>query len=90
MPSVERQLTIVNNLGLHVRPAARIATTAMQFRSDIRIARDRNEVNAKSSIDLLTLAAVSGTVLTLRANGDDAAAAVEAIAQLVESRFGEE
>ena len=90
MPRVDRQITVQNRLGLHVRPAAQLAAAAMKFRSEVRISREGGEVNAKSSLDLLTLAAVAGTVLTVRAEGDDADAAVQAIESLIASRFGEE
>jgi phosphocarrier protein HPr len=86
----EKQVTIVNTLGLHVRPSAAIAGTASKFRSAVSVIKDGQAVNAKSSIDLLTLAAVAGTQLTLRADGTDAREAIDAIAQLIESRFGEE
>ncbi len=87
---VEREVTILNELGLHVRPAAEFAQTASRFRCDVSVVKDGMAVNAKSSIDLLTLAAVAGTRLTLRARGEDAQAAVEALTRLIELRFGEE
>lgn len=91
MPTVERQVTLLNNLGLHVRPAARLAAIAMQFRSDVRIGRDGEAgANAKSGLDLLTLSALYGTVLTVRATGEDAEAAVEAVVREVQAKFGEE
>jgi len=86
----ERTVTILNTLGLHVRPSAAFAGTASKFRSTVSVIRDGQAVNAKSSIDLLTLAAVSGTELLLRADGDDAREAVDALATLIESKFGEE
>ncbi len=90
MPRVERQVTIRNQLGLHVRPSAQLASTAMRFRSDIWLLRDGQAVNAKSSLELLTMAAVNGMEMTVRAEGDDAAAAAAAIADLIDSKFGEE
>lgn len=86
----EKQVTILNTLGLHVRPSAMFAGTAAKFRSAVSVIKDGQPVNAKSSIDLLTLAAVAGTPLTLRAEGDDAREAVDTLAALIESRFGEE
>jgi phosphocarrier protein len=86
----EKQVTILNTLGLHVRPSAAMAGTASKFRSSISVIKDGQAVNAKSSIDLLTLAAVEGTHLTLRADGEDAREAVEALAQLINKKFGEE
>jgi phosphocarrier protein len=86
----EKQITILNTLGLHVRPSAEFAGAASKFKSTVSVIKDGHAVNAKSSIDLLTLAAVAGTQLTVRAEGEDAREAVEALARLVESRFGEE
>lgn len=86
----EREVTIRNTLGLHVRPATQFAETAARFQSDVRVIKDGQNVNAKSSIDLLTLAAVAGTRLTVRAEGEDASQAIEALIALIESGFGEE
>lgn len=86
----EKQVTIQNTLGLHVRPSAEFAGTASKFKCRVSVLKDGQTVNAKSSIDLLTLAAVAGTRLTLRAEGDDADQAVEALSKLIDSKFGEE
>jgi phosphocarrier protein HPr len=86
----ERVVTIQNTLGLHVRPSAEFAGTASKFKSRVSVLKDGQTVNAKSSIDLLTLAAVAGTRLMLRAEGDDADQAVEALSKLIDSKFGEE
>ena len=86
----ERTVTILNMLGLHVRPSAEFAGAASKYKSRVSVIKDGQAVNAKSSIDLLTLAAVAGTQLTLRADGEDAQQAVDALAGLIESRFGEE
>ena len=86
----ERQVMIQNTLGLHVRPSAEFAGTASKFKSRVSVLKDGQTVNAKSSIDLLTLAAVAGTRLTLRAEGDDADQALDALSKLIESKFGEE
>jgi len=86
----ERAVTIQNTLGLHVRPSAAFAGMASKFHSSVSVIKDGQTVNAKSSIDLLTLAAVAGTQLTLRAEGEDAAQAVEALAGLIDSKFGED
>ena len=86
----ERLVTIQNTLGLHVRPSAELAGTAAKFKSRVSVLKDGQTVNAKSSIDLLTLAAVAGTRLTLRAEGDDADQALEALSKLIDSKFGED
>ncbi len=86
----ERLVTIQNTLGLHVRPSAEFAGTASKFKSRVSVLKDGQTVNAKSSIDLLTLAAVAGTRLMLRAEGDDADQAVDALSKLIDSKFGED
>ncbi len=90
MPTVERQVTIDNLLGIHVRPAAQLAAAAQRFQSDVQILRGSEAFNAKSSLELLTMAAIQGTALVVRARGDDAEAAVEAIVRLIGNRFGED
>lgn len=84
---VERKVVIRNTWGLHVRPASAMAQLAGRFRSRIEVVKDGRAADAKSPISLLTLAAVVGTELTLRADGDDADQAIEAMAALVERRF---
>lgn len=84
----ERQVTILNEKGLHVRPATKLAETASRFRSRIDVIKDEDSVNGKSSIDLLTLAAEPGTRLLIRADGEDAQQAVDALSQLILDRFG--
>ncbi|MEO6778230.1 MAG: HPr family phosphocarrier protein [Gemmatimonadaceae bacterium] len=85
----ERTVTIVNKNGVHARPAAEIVKTAGKFASNITIVRDDLEVNGKSIMGVMMLAAECGSQIILRATGDDAEAAVEALAQLVAARFGE-
>ena len=86
---VERTVTIVNKNGVHARPAAEIVKTAGRFASNITIVRDDLEVNGKSIMGVMMLAAECGAQITLRATGDDAESAVEALAQLVAAKFGE-
>jgi phosphocarrier protein len=85
----EREVKIENRNGLHARPAAEIVKAASRFKAEVTISRDDMEVNGKSIMGVMMLAAEYGTTLWLRANGDDAEQAVEAIAALVASRFGE-
>ena len=85
----QREVRIENRNGLHARPAAEIVKTASRFKSEVTIRRDDMEVNGKSIMGVMMLAAEYGTTLRLRANGEDAEQAVEAIAALVASRFGE-
>ena len=85
----ERTVTIANRNGLHARPAAEIVKTAAKFKSDILLVRDDLEVNGKSIMGVMMLAAEYGSSLLLRADGPDEREAVGAIAALIESRFGE-
>ena len=87
--TAERTVTIVNKNGLHARPAAEIVKTAARFKSDIVLVREDLEVNGKSIMGVMMLAAEFGSSLLVRARGPDAEAAVEAIAELVAARFGE-
>ena len=86
---VERSVQIVNKHGLHARPAAEVVKVASRFASEITIVRDDLEVNGKSIMGVMMLAAEFGASITLRANGPDAEAALEALAALVATRFGE-
>jgi phosphocarrier protein HPr len=85
----ERTVTIANRNGLHARPAAEIVKMAAKFKSDILLVRDELEVNGKSIMGVMMLAAEYGSSLLLRADGPDETEAVGAIAQLIESKFGE-
>jgi Phosphotransferase System HPr (HPr) Family len=85
----EREVKIVNKLGIHARPAAEIVKTAGKFRSGITIVRDDLEVNAKSIMGVMMLAAEFGAVIVVRAVGDDAEAALDALAQVIAAKFGE-
>ena len=86
---VERSVQIVNKNGLHARPAAEVVKAASKFKSEITIVRDDLEVNGKSIMGVMMLAAEFGATLTIRANGPDAQQAVDAIAELIAHRFGE-
>jgi phosphocarrier protein len=87
---IEREVTIVNQLGMHARPAAQVVRTAAAFKADVEIVRDGMAVNAKSIMGVMMLAAECGCSVTLRASGVDEAAAVDALAKLVAEGFGEE
>ena len=86
---IERNVTIANKNGLHARPAAEIVKTAAKFKSDITLVREDLEVNGKSIMGVMMLAAEYGSSLVLRADGPDAEDAVAALAKLIESKFGE-
>ena len=86
---VERTVQILNKNGLHARPAAEIVKLAAKFRSDITIVKDDLDVNGKSIMGVMMLAAEHGSTITLRAEGPDADQALDALATLVHNRFGE-
>jgi phosphotransferase system HPr (HPr) family protein len=86
-PRITRVIVITNSQGLHARPADMFARLARQFQSRIELVRDDRRVEASSIIELLTLGAAQGTELILEAEGEDAEAAVEALAKLVENGF---
>ena len=86
---IERSVTVVNELGLHARAAARFVHLATRFDSQIRVGRNTRVMDGKSILGILLLAAARGTTITISAQGADEREAVEALAQLVESGFGE-
>jgi len=86
---VERELQILNKNGLHARPAAEIVKTAARYKAEITISRDDLEVNGKSIMGVMMLAAEQGSTLRVKADGPDAEQAVNAIADLVARKFGE-
>lgn len=86
---VERLVTVVNSHGIHARPAAEIVKCAAKFSSHITLVRDDLDVNAKSIMGVMMLAAECGSELLIRADGADAESAVAALAALIASRFGE-
>jgi phosphocarrier protein len=94
MAELQRQITIINELGLHARAASKLVSLASKFTElEIKIGREDMTVNGKSIMGVLMLAACKGTELTFTAVGDDpqrAAGALDAIAGLVNERFGEE
>ena len=91
--TVSRDVVISNERGLHARPAMQFVDVANGFSSQVTVSRDgpeKIEVDGKSVMQMITLEAVQGTVLHVIAEGDDANEAVEKLAELVDSKFGEE
>jgi phosphocarrier protein len=87
---IEREVEIVNRLGLHARAAAKLVNLAGTFRSDVRLIQDGQAIDAKSILGILLLAAGKGSRLVLRCDGEDEEAAVAALTGLIAERFGEE
>jgi phosphocarrier protein len=87
---LQRDVTIVNRAGMHARPAAEFVKTAGRFSADITVAKDGLEVNGKSIMGVLMLAAEQGSSLRISARGEDALDALDALAELVDGGFQEE
>ncbi|HXD21715.1 MAG TPA: HPr family phosphocarrier protein [Gemmatimonadaceae bacterium] len=87
---IERRVTVVNAHGIHARPAAEIVKTAARFTANVLLEKDGLEVNGKSIMGVMMLAAECGSEVIIRADGSDEAAAVEALAALIAGKFGEE
>ena len=86
---VRRKVELVNRLGLHARAAAKLVHLTSTFDAEIQVGHDEEEVNGKSILGLLLLAAPCGSTLTIIADGSDEDRAVEAVEQLIRERFGE-
>jgi len=86
---MQKEVTIVNKLGLHARAAAKLVTLASSFSSDIDISRDGQTVNGKSIMGVMMLAASRGTNIVIRASGHDEDVAAASLEELVQNRFGE-
>lgn len=86
----ERKVQITNRLGLHARPAVMVVQLANKFQSEIKLEREGVEVNAKSIMGVMMLAAEKGSFLLIKAEGEDEKEATEKLAELFELKFGEE
>jgi phosphocarrier protein HPr len=84
-----RVATIQNELGLHARAAAQFVQTANKFRAEITVSKDGEEVNGKSILNLMMLAAPIGSEILLKADGDDALDMLESLLRLIDNKFGE-
>ncbi len=89
MASVQQEVEVVNKFGLHARPAMQLVESASSFASNITISKGSLDVDAKSIMSVMRLAAGKGTMLKLVAEGDDAEEAVDALAALIAGGFGE-
>ena len=90
MKTESAEFEIVNRLGLHARAAAQLVQTANRFLSDVTVKKDGNEVNGKSIMGLLMLAAPMGSLITVTVSGEDAEEAMKVIGTLVNDGFGED
>jgi len=87
---IERPAEIVNRLGLHARAAAKLVHTAGAFASQVTLAKDGEEVDAKSILGILLMAAAQGSEVIVRSDGPDEQAAMDAVLALIANRFDEE
>jgi len=85
----DKTVTIVNKLGLHARAAAKFVTLAGSFASDIKVERNGQQVNGKSIMGVMMLAAAKGSEITLCASGSDEDTAIDSLVDLIAQRFGE-
>jgi phosphocarrier protein len=89
MAHAEREVQVRNKLGMHARAAVKFVQIANTFKSEVKVIKDDQEANGKSIMGLLTLVAAHGVTMTVVCDGDDAPAAVTALAELVGTGFGE-
>lgn len=87
---IQREVTIVNRLGLHARAASKLVTCASTFAAEVWLKRGEREINGKSIMGVLTLAAGQGAILTIRTQGDDEQQAMDDLQQLIDDYFGED
>jgi len=93
MPSASRDIIVINKLGLHARPAMQFVDLANQFKSEIKVVKfgeEPGEADGKSVMQMIILAAMPGTKMRIDADGEDAEEAVKKLAELFESKFGED
>jgi phosphocarrier protein len=86
----KKEFTILNKLGIHARPAAQFVKTANRFQADIFVEKDGEEVDGKSIMGLMMLAAGHGSIITVTSEGEDADAAIAAIEELIARKFEED
>ena len=87
---IEREMEITNRLGLHARAAAKLVHVTGRFSSQVKIQKDGEEVDAKSILGILLLAAAQGSQIVVRCDGEDESEAMEAVTELIANRFDEE
>ena len=87
---IKQEMKIINELGIHARPAGMLANTASRFACDIKLLKDGMEVNAKSIMGIMTLAAGCGSIIEVTTKGKDEAEAMKAIEELFAQKFDED
>lgn len=87
---ISQKITVKNKLGLHARAAVKLVNLANRFASSVKIEKDGNEVDGKSILGILTLAAIQGSEIILNVDGNDEAVAMETIMSLINDRFHED
>ncbi|MCV2403064.1 HPr family phosphocarrier protein [Marinomonas sp. C2222] len=86
----EASITIINKLGLHARAAGKLIETTTRYSCDITIEKDGRNVDGKSIMAMMMLAAAKGTTINIKTNGDDEEEALKSILDLINDRFGED
>lgn len=86
---LSENIKIINKLGLHARAAAKFVSTATRFESTIKIQKEEREVDGKSIMSVMMLAASCGTIITIKTDGSDEQEALDAIKKLINDKFGE-
>lgn len=87
---IEKEIMIINRLGLHARPAAMFVRIASRFRSEVWVEKEGEQINGKSIMGLMMLAAGQGSKLTIRCEGPDAAKVMEELEELIQQKFNED
>jgi phosphocarrier protein HPr len=87
---IEKEVTVINRLGLHARPAAMFVRISSRYRAEVWVAKEMEEVNGKSIMGLMMLAAGQGSKLRIRCEGPDADKAMEELEKLIKDRFNED
>lgn len=87
---IEKEITIINRLGLHARPAAMFVRIASRYRSEVWVAKEGEQINGKSIMGLMMLAAGQGSKLTIKCEGPDADKVMEELEDLIQKRFNED
>jgi phosphocarrier protein len=87
---LERDIEILNKLGIHARPAAKIVRLARDYQSTIQLVKDNEVVDGKSILEILMLAAGKGSIIKIIVEGDDAEEALEALTKLISTKFNED